>query len=104
MGMMDGRANMPLIATSGAPLTACQSYVPVFIQTGEVSGLESQFWKVTVSLWNGTAYQKQLHRPELLKMATVSRHVEKFLAKLWNTVVHYRIHKITSLVLILGQI
>lgn len=47
------------------------------VQTGDVSGLESQFWKATVSLWQGTAYQNQLHRAQFLKKVTVSRLVEK---------------------------
>ena len=54
------------------------------VQTGNVSGLESQFWKATVSLWQGTGYQNQLHRAEFLKKPTVSRHVEKLLAHCGN--------------------
>jgi len=54
------------------------------VQTGDVSGLESQFWKATVSLWKGTAYQNQLHRAEFLKKVSVSRLVEKLLAHCGN--------------------
>ena len=56
----------------------------LIVQTGDVSGLESQFWKGTVSLWQGTGYQNQLHRAEFLKKVTVSRYVEKLLAHCGN--------------------
>lgn len=54
------------------------------IQTGDVSDLESQFRKATVSLLKGTVYQDQLHRAEFLTKATVSRLVEKRLAHCGN--------------------
>ena len=72
--MMNRWANMPLIATHGVPLIV--SVVCTFIvQTGDASGLESQFWKATVSLWQGTGYQNQLHRAEFLGMSRNYAHI-----------------------------